>query len=222
MIKPKEWIGVDLDGTLAEYNGFIAPEHIGKPVQAMIGRVLFWRSMGMDVRIFTARANPHVYPEQTAPFLKAIRDWMLVHLGEVLPVVYEKCPHMHALWDDKAIHVKKNTGEFVVSDPEMLATLGLSPKPEQETVPQIMRRAADTYEERNALYKDNYKRIGETLQAMFPHGIKPETPNDWNRFALCLMIVFKISRYCANPEGHKDSAHDSSVYSAMLEELTNG
>jgi len=34
-----QWIGVDLDGTLAEYNNWIDIEHIGKPIALMIERV---------------------------------------------------------------------------------------------------------------------------------------------------------------------------------------
>jgi hypothetical protein len=33
------WVGVDLDGTLAEYHGFKGPEHIGKPIPKMVARV---------------------------------------------------------------------------------------------------------------------------------------------------------------------------------------
>ena len=33
------WIGVDLDGTLAHYNGWKGIEHVGDPVPAMIDRV---------------------------------------------------------------------------------------------------------------------------------------------------------------------------------------
>jgi len=36
------WIGVDLDGTLAVYDGWRGPEHIGPPVPAMVERVKRW------------------------------------------------------------------------------------------------------------------------------------------------------------------------------------
>ncbi len=44
------WIGVDLDGTLAEYNGWVSEEHIGHPIPAMAARVKLWISQGFDVR----------------------------------------------------------------------------------------------------------------------------------------------------------------------------
>jgi hypothetical protein len=30
------WIGVDLDGTLAEYHEYISATHIGKPIERMV------------------------------------------------------------------------------------------------------------------------------------------------------------------------------------------
>ena len=36
MDKPDQWTGVDLDGTLAEYNDWIDIEHIGKPILPMV------------------------------------------------------------------------------------------------------------------------------------------------------------------------------------------
>ena len=51
------WIGVDLDGTLAEYAGWVSEEHIGHPVPMMLERVKAWLAEGKDVRIFTARVD---------------------------------------------------------------------------------------------------------------------------------------------------------------------
>ncbi len=42
----KEWIGVDLDGTLAHYTGWKGPEHIGEPIEEMAERVREWLSKG--------------------------------------------------------------------------------------------------------------------------------------------------------------------------------
>jgi hypothetical protein len=61
------------------------------------------------------------------------------------------------------------------------------------------------------------------MDALFPHGLKIAAgDNDaFNRLGLIHMIGAKLQRYCHNPKGfHKDSAHDGSVYFAMLEELT--
>jgi hypothetical protein len=51
------WIGVDLDGTLAHYDGWVNTFHIGDPVPLMAARVRQWLENGEDVRIFTARVD---------------------------------------------------------------------------------------------------------------------------------------------------------------------
>ena len=37
-----DWVGVDLDGTLAHWDGWKGVEHIGEPIQPMIARVNAW------------------------------------------------------------------------------------------------------------------------------------------------------------------------------------
>lgn len=90
------------------------------------------------------------------------------------------------------------------------------------TVPEILRAAAATYEERNKQYGENYKKIGATLAALFPNGIGPLTDHEWNQFATWFMVYCKTIRYAVNigDGGHLDSAHDTMVYAAMLQELT--
>lgn len=102
------WIGVDLDGTLAHYDGWKGVEHIGEPVPNMLKRVKAWLRAGRDVRIFTARvcglsegAREH------------IESWCIKHLGTVLPVTNQKDYGMIELWDDRCIQVVHNTGERV-------------------------------------------------------------------------------------------------------------
>ena len=93
------WIGVDLDGTLAHWDHFRGEEHIGKPVDAMVKRVRQWLREGRDVRLLTARkANP------------SIRRWMVEHLGQQLPITNVKDRYMIALYDDRAIQVKRYLG----------------------------------------------------------------------------------------------------------------
>lgn len=91
------------------------------------------------------------------------------------------------------------------------------------SVPDNLRNAANTYEERNKLYGDNYKNFGNVMEAMFPEGLLLNEADDWNRFGVFTQIVSKLTRYAVNltDGGHTDSAHDMVVYSAMLEELTD-
>lgn len=91
------------------------------------------------------------------------------------------------------------------------------------TVPEILRKCADTYEERNSLYGDSYKVYGAVMKAMFPDGLPDfATVADFNRLGVFSMIVSKLMRYASNigNGGHFDSALDLSVYAAMLAELT--
>ena len=43
----KGWIGVDLDGTLARYEGWAGSHDMGEPIAAMVDRVRAWRAEGV-------------------------------------------------------------------------------------------------------------------------------------------------------------------------------
>jgi hypothetical protein len=105
------WIGVDLDGTLAEYNGWKGESHIGAPIPVMVERVKTWRKIGCDVRIFTARVCADGGSARDVAEVRGYIDrWSLEHIGEVLPVTNVKDYSMVELWDDRAIQVIQNTG----------------------------------------------------------------------------------------------------------------
>lgn len=89
---------------------------------------------------------------------------------------------------------------------------------------EILAEAAQTFKERNAVYGDNWKQVGDAMQALFPFGITLKTPNDWNRMHILMLTVVKWTRYVNNWElgGHADSVHDAMVYSAMLEAIDAG
>jgi len=105
------WIGVDLDGTLARYDGWKGVEHIGEPVPAMLARVKRWLAEGKDVRIFTARVAGHRQGLAAEETRRYIDEWCLKHLGQTLPVTNIKDFGMIELWDDRAVQVRMNTGE---------------------------------------------------------------------------------------------------------------
>jgi hypothetical protein len=97
------WIGVDLDGTLAYYDGWRGPDHIGPAIPEMLERVHGWLKQGQEVKIFTARA---CIPEQIAPIKKWLKEHGLGHL-EVTNV---KDFAMIELWDDRCVRVLMNKG----------------------------------------------------------------------------------------------------------------
>lgn len=100
------WIGVDLDGTLAEYAGWNKDRSIGMPIPSMVSRVRGWLQGGRDVRLFTARANE----KENIPIIQA---WLLEHIGEVIAITSTKDKSMIEIWDDVETHqCVKNQGSL--------------------------------------------------------------------------------------------------------------
>ena len=100
------WIGVDLDGTLARYDGWISPDYIGEPIPEMLERVKNWLRKGYMVKIFTARCS---VSEQLAP----VPDWLEKHGIGGLEITNVKDFGMIELWDDRCVQVIPNTGKPV-------------------------------------------------------------------------------------------------------------
>lgn len=97
------WIGVDLDGTLAEATVWQGMDHIGPPVPLMMHRVRHWLNQGLPVKIMTARAGDPVG-------VVATRAWLKAHGLPELEVTDKKDFGMIELWDDRAIQVVQNRG----------------------------------------------------------------------------------------------------------------
>jgi len=104
------WIGVDLDGTLAQYDGWKGIEHIGEPVPLMLDRVKHWLAEGIDVRIFTARVGPASDGRSPTETIRVVEEWCRKHIGQLLPITCIKDMGMVELWDDRAVQVGLNTG----------------------------------------------------------------------------------------------------------------
>lgn len=113
MLKAKGWIGVDLDGTLAEWSDETSMSFIGKPVEAMVNRVKRWIEEGRNVRVFTARVG-YMEGHDVKAQQKLIREWLIEVFGELdssaLGITAQKDLLMLALWDDLAVPVQQNTG----------------------------------------------------------------------------------------------------------------
>lgn len=99
----REWIGVDLDKTLAFHEPGTGASAIGHPVPSMIRRVRDWLKAGKRVKIFTARAHD---PKQ----IPVVQDWLVKHGLPKLEVTNIKDPLMSAIYDDKAVGIHPNTG----------------------------------------------------------------------------------------------------------------
>jgi len=110
------WIGVDLDGTLARYDG--QTHDIGEPIPRMVERIQGWLAEGIKVKIVTARLGyttgrngfgaTDSYREEQR---KLIAWWTKKHIGVELEATASKDFKMIELWDDRAIQVIENTGE---------------------------------------------------------------------------------------------------------------
>lgn len=111
--RTRGWIGVDLDGTLAKSVGAQTDEEIGPPIHPMVELVKEWLAHGEDVRIFTARVNPNQGEFDAIRARRHIELWCEHHLGQILPITYEKDWDMALLFDDRARQVEHDTGRVV-------------------------------------------------------------------------------------------------------------
>lgn len=102
----REWVGFDLDGTLAVYDGWQGPNHIGKPIPEMVRLLKLYLAAGFIVKIFTARA----VEKSTIPH---VQEWCEKHIGVKLPVTNVKDFDMLLLYDDRCMSVQKNTGNIL-------------------------------------------------------------------------------------------------------------
>jgi hypothetical protein len=104
------WVGFDLDGTLAVYDEWRGATHIGEPIMPNVKRAQRYLQDGIEVRIFTARADGGLDLEEVT---NAIQDWTEKHIGRRLAVTNRKDFGMIRLYDDRAIQVEFNTGRRV-------------------------------------------------------------------------------------------------------------
>lgn len=109
----EQWVGVDLDGTLAKYYKWEGIENIGDPIPNMVQHVKKLIDQGEIIKIFTARIAED--PEAA----KYIQAWLVENGLPILEVVNEKDSMMKLLIDDRAVQVETNTGK-VLSKKETL------------------------------------------------------------------------------------------------------
>lgn len=107
MPEKRRVIAVDLDGTLAHYDGWVNECTIGPPIQCMVDRIKSEIAAGSVVRVFTARAsrNPHTV-------VPAIQRWLECAGLPALEVTCQKTYDISEIWDDRTRRVEKNTGIF--------------------------------------------------------------------------------------------------------------
>lgn len=85
------------------------------------------------------------------------------------------------------------------------------------TPPDILSAMAETYRERNAIYGDNWRNVGNVMMALCPEGVEMRTAEGFNTWHLFELIVVKLTRFANSDLTHEDSIHDVAVYAAMIE-----
>ena len=106
------WVGVDLDGTLAHYDGW-KDGAIGEPIPLMVEKVKELIAAGATVKVMTARVSKMASDEERRVQHIAITLWTERHIGVRLRAVCEKDFGMIALYDDRAVAVEHNTGKVL-------------------------------------------------------------------------------------------------------------
>lgn len=104
----KKCIAVDLDGTLAFYDGWRGEEHIGEPIPDMVTRIKHWLREGDEVVIFSARCDCVDNFKEITRIHKYLKKIGL----PPLQVTNRKLKKFTEIWDDRAIRVEKNTGRI--------------------------------------------------------------------------------------------------------------
>tara|TARA_Y100000310_G_C20691139_1_gene822291 strand:- start:3564 stop:3938 length:375 start_codon:yes stop_codon:yes gene_type:complete len=106
-LKEEEWIGIDLDKTLAYYDEWKGIEHIGKPIKPMVDILLDYINKGIKVKIFTAR----VHEPKSIPYIK---KWLKDNNLPDLEITNVKDFSMKILYDDRCVQVEPNTGKLII------------------------------------------------------------------------------------------------------------
>lgn len=112
--KKKKNVAVDLDGVLAQYDGWKGRDHIGHPIKGAREFLLDLRERGYRVVVYTTRCNvsmnsdvvPSEYGETTiaGSLRKLVESW-LAKWGMPYDEVYvgQGKPHATAFVDDRAV-----------------------------------------------------------------------------------------------------------------------
>ncbi|GHB93006.1 hypothetical protein [Cerasicoccus arenae] len=107
----QSWVGVGLDGVLAERLEERYTGEIGPPIPDMVARIKDWvKYKGIKVRVLTPRASTQEGADQ-------VRIWLETHHLSYLECTHAKDLHMVEFWDDRAVQVISNLGTSVGESP---------------------------------------------------------------------------------------------------------
>ena len=112
----EKWLAVDLDGTLAYYDGWkldliTGKPLIGHPIKGIVEQVRDRYEDGWKIAIFTARADNN-------ESVVDIFDWCKKYGIPCDMVTNIKSKKFKEFWDDRAYHVPRNSG-FIICPPKV-------------------------------------------------------------------------------------------------------
>lgn len=106
-----KWLAVDLDGTLAKYDGWKGEDHIGELIEPMAEKIMQRHNEGWRIAIFTARVSS-LNDEENSVAEKVIWNWLNSNKMDmyISGITATKHKHFREFWDDRAFNVIPNTG----------------------------------------------------------------------------------------------------------------
>lgn len=126
--KETDWVGFDLDGTLAHYElgdylrrGAFS---FGPPIVPMVERVKQLIERGITCKVVTARYQTYPLDQGFAwdevrahnmALEEAVGYWTLEYCGEALEVTNAKDGYMYLMVDDRGVTAQTNTGYILGS-----------------------------------------------------------------------------------------------------------
>jgi len=122
-------VAIDLDGTLAHYDHWRGPEHIGAPVTEAMTICHLLHKAGIKVVVYTCRTNRtmnEISGVNTARMIRDIEAWLhewdlgFIHVSED-----EGKPFAHAYIDDRAVYFKRNGGDLLETISNLERMLGV-------------------------------------------------------------------------------------------------
>lgn len=230
----------DLDGCISNdhWRRSLIPDwsayHAGLTADKVANEQVVWRHASEGAHLLFITARPERYSNQTL-------DWLTENLGvlesfsllmrpegdkrtspELKVALFEQWAadenvgweNVVAAYDDRQDVLDSYERSGCTNALRLLA----SPEP---TVPNVLRSMAKTFEERNAVYGDNYKRVGAIMRVLWPDGV-PGRLATTDHFHLFELIIVKVTRFAISELKHLDSAHDMAVYAAMIESVLKG
>jgi len=120
----RKTVCVDVDGVLAQYDGWKGVDHIGDPIP---GAVEFTRSLAKhaDILIYTTRCCEEINrPEKSHLLVNRVRDWLDRH-GFAYHAIWDGQgkPICAAIVDDRAVSLRPQPGHEIASYTMALAAI---------------------------------------------------------------------------------------------------